>query len=228
MGYDIDGICCLIFEEDAKTKTNQGGLDHHEIQPRTTYIYENLNKAHCPICLFEKYCTLLPESGEKPDFYMYPLTKPMLTQWYSDHPIGINTLHCTMKRLVDSAGLEGKFSNHSLHTSNATHLYQAGCPEKLIKEVTRHRSDEVHKYQRMPNSLKRAVSETLSKALSEFKVPKVKEPEKKDPAVAGQMTLDDCIKVAGTMELSEIMKGVDKSHVKKVSVQIDVEYHDNK
>ncbi len=30
VGKDSDGICCLIFEEDVKTKTNQGSLDRCE------------------------------------------------------------------------------------------------------------------------------------------------------------------------------------------------------
>ncbi len=222
---DSDGVRCLIFKEDVKTKTNQGDLDRREVQPRTTFIYENPKSEWCPLRLFEKYCALLPPNGEKPDFYLHPMTKPTLSQWYSDRPIGINTLHCTMKRLVDSAGFEGRFSNHSLRASSATRLYQAGCPEKLIKEVTGHRSKAVRDYQCTPNLLKCAVSEMISKALSKFKVPKMK-PNVIECNKPEGMSLEDCIKQTGINEMTKIMRGVDQNKVKKVSVQIDVEYEE--
>ena len=101
-------------------------------------------------------------------------------------------------------------------------LYQAGCLEKLIKEVTGHKSDTVREYQRTPNNFKRAVSETLSKAPCKFKALKIAQTDSK-PLGFDPMLLEDSIKAAGNKELSEIMKGVDKSRVKKVSVQIDVE-----
>jgi integrase len=40
-------------------------------------------------------------------------------------------------------GLHGYRTNHSLRTSAATRLYQAGVDEQLITEVTGHRSNAV-------------------------------------------------------------------------------------
>ncbi len=107
IGRDSDGVCCLIFREDMKSKTNQGGLDCRKFQPRTIYINENNNSARCPVRLFQKYVSLLPPDGVRPDFYLHPLGKPTMTQWYADHPIGINTLRMTMKCLAESAGIQG-------------------------------------------------------------------------------------------------------------------------
>lgn len=161
--------------------------------------------------LFEKYYALLPDKGEKPDLYLYPLNKPTLIQWHADRPIGISTLHCTTKHLTDLAGLEGQFSNHSLCVSNASRLYKAGCPEKLIKEVTGYRSDAVSI---PPNSLKCAVNKTISKAPTEFKTPKVESKEKNVNLDKGQ-SLEDCIRSAGVQEMTEIMKQFDAQKVRK-------------
>ena len=52
-----------------------------------------------------------------------------------------------MTDITDKAGIEGFFTNHSLHRSGATHLFQAGVDRKLVKEYTGHTSDAIDKYQ---------------------------------------------------------------------------------
>ena len=73
-------------------KTNQGGLDRREIQLRTTYVYENANSECCPVCLYKKYCSLLPKIGNKPNLYLLPLSKLTPWMWYGDRAIGLNIL----------------------------------------------------------------------------------------------------------------------------------------
>ncbi len=123
MGKDSDGVQCLIFKEDIKTKTNLGGLDRCEIQPRTTFVYIYENKQCCPVHLFEKYISLCPKISKHEEFYLHPMLKPTPWQWFADKPIGINALCQTVKCLAKHAGLEGKFSNHSLCGSSAMHLF---------------------------------------------------------------------------------------------------------
>ncbi len=76
----MDGIQCLVFKEDVRTKTNQGALDRREIQLCTTYAYCNPNAHRCPVCIFEKYISLLSVINEctKPDLYVQPLHNPTL------------------------------------------------------------------------------------------------------------------------------------------------------
>ncbi len=108
-----------------------------------------------------------------------------------------------------------------------THLYEAGCPEKLIKEVTGHKSDTVREYERTPNSLKHAVSATLSKAPKNFEEAKIPRVEMKTENLVheGQtgLTLQECIQAAG---VQNIVGNVDGKKVKKMSVQIDLEYEE--
>ena len=162
VGFDSDGHKYLIFQEDQRTKTNQGGLDRHKQAPRRMYVYENPHRECCPVRLYEKYCSLLPKGGMKCDLYLHPIAKPLQNQWYCECPIGINTLRMTVKRLTESVRLDSKFTNHSLRATSATHMYTAGIPEKLIKEITGHCSDCVHEYECTPDMLKRSVSATLA------------------------------------------------------------------
>ena len=52
--------------------------------------------------------------------------------WYSKQPVGHNTLTNTVRRLCNEAGIEFFFTNHSLRTTAATRLYDAGVDEQLI------------------------------------------------------------------------------------------------
>ena len=45
-----------------------------------------------------------------------------------------------MDAMCKEAGIKEKKSNHSLRATGATALFNAGVPEKLIRDVTGHRS----------------------------------------------------------------------------------------
>ncbi len=130
----------LLYQEDQKSKTNQGRISHRKYQPQTTRIYENSeNSDRCPVRLFEKYTSLLP-AGKTNAFYKKEICdcKRSPKQWYVDKPIGINSLRPVVKSLCSKVGLSGKFTNHSLRVSTATRLYQKGVDEQTIKQFTGH------------------------------------------------------------------------------------------
>lgn len=231
---DTDGETCLIFKEDIKTKTNQGGLGCREIQPRTTYVYKSENPKRCPVRLYDKYCSLLPKIAKRSELYLHPLAKPMPWMWYADRAMGINTIRATVKRLAVSAGLEGKFTNHSLRASSASCLFEAGIPEKVIKEITGHRSDAVREYERTPNSLKRAISATISKCpdkVSPEKQLKISSTvsEKKVENCQSENQVDENVhaKLAQSIQsatVDSIVKNVDTKNLKKVTVHVDLKF----
>ncbi len=183
-----------------------------------TYVYKNENNSHCPVYLFEKYVSLCPKISQKAEFYLHPMAKPMPWQWFMDKPIGINALCSTVKRLAEKAGLQGKFSNHSLCTSSATRLFQGGVPEKVIKEITGHRSDCVHEYEQTLNNLKCKVSATLGKA-PDIEVPqKIVKTESKPvpiPHITGNHI---------ATSVNSIVSSMDPNTVKNVSVKIDFQF----
>ena len=69
---------------------------------------------------------------------MRPREKPTGDAWYTAVAIGHNSLGNTVKRLCDSAGVQGYFTNHSLRASTATRLFEAGVDEQLIMLRTGH------------------------------------------------------------------------------------------
>ena len=49
--------------------------------------------------------------------------------------------------MMNTAEIEGYFTNHSARQTESTWLSQAGVEKKLAKQMTGHRSDAVDKYQ---------------------------------------------------------------------------------
>ncbi len=80
---------------------------------------------------------------------MRPLAKlPNLYIWYSCQPIGIGILGKVIAKLCHTAGFEGHYSNHSLHSTAATRLYDHNVNEQQISEVTGHKSVAIRNYKR--------------------------------------------------------------------------------
>ncbi|CAG2247141.1 unnamed protein product [Mytilus edulis] len=138
----------LLYKEDV-SKANAGGLKHRKVVPKCVRAFENPeNRNKCIVTVFEKYKSLCPANGGKDCFYLTPLKHIKDGQWYSNNPIGHNTLQGTVKRLCASIGLTGKRTNHSLRASAATRLYNAGIEEQRVAETTGHRSNAVRVYKR--------------------------------------------------------------------------------
>ena len=73
---------------------------------------------------------------------------------------------CTIrydKKLCEQAGIEGKFTNHSLRASGATALFQTDTPEKVIQEFTGHRSVKAFRqYEKVASKQKEAACNILT------------------------------------------------------------------
>ena len=96
-------------------------------------------------------------------FYLKPLQNPKDNVWHSAQAVGHNKLSTTVARLCEQAGLEGFFTNHSLRTSAATRLFDAGVDEQLIMLRTGHRSTAgVRSYKRTTETLKKKTSQVLN------------------------------------------------------------------
>ncbi len=232
MGTDGDGVKYLIYKADPKSKTNQGGLTGHLSAPKTINIYLNkTDSLWCCVHIFEKYISLLPVDGKKSSLYLHPLSKMTKDQWYSDRPLGVNTLREMVKCLASAAGLTGKFTNHSLRATAASRMYQAGVPEKFIKEITGHKSDAVCCYKCTSDSMKWKVSAMMSNpGNSEICGEKSDEIDLTEENVEwtkmfkkmckGVHPLLQCIQSSG---IDEIVNSVPGECVKSVKVQVEIE-----
>ena len=96
-------------------------------------------------------------------FYYKPVNNPTADTWFATKPIGHNTLEQTVARLCSAARIQGFCTDHSLHATAATRLYQAGVVEQLMMETTGHRSLEgVHCYKQTSEDQKEVLSDILN------------------------------------------------------------------
>ncbi len=107
---------------------------------------------------------LLPQNSKVSALYKYSASKRQLSpsQWFADKPVRINSIKKVVKNLTESAGLTGKYSNHSLHATCATRMFAAGVDEQVIKNFTGHKSDTVRDYKRMNEDLLKKANATVS------------------------------------------------------------------
>ncbi len=177
----------MLYQEDFKTKTNQGGLSRRKFTPKQVKIYPNSDVDRDPVRLFEKYVGLLPSEAKHSAFYKYGLKSTHLSpvQWYADKPLGVNALKKIVKELTTQAGLVGNFSNHSLRLTATTRMYSQGIDKQVIKEVTGHRSDAVQAYKRTSDELLKEASASIcseKRNVKEFDIDDVKLEEKSVPS----------------------------------------------
>ncbi len=155
----------LKFCEDHSTKTNQGGFKNHKTPGRVVCVYPAENEDRCPVCYFKEYVSKLPLTEKCANLYLVvSIVKQFRNgQWYHDSPIGINNIGTHIKMICKEAGLMDFFTNHSLHVSNVTNLYNSGVPEQIIQENTSHRSNEALRgYKVMSIDQKKHASKILS------------------------------------------------------------------
>ena len=112
------------------------------------YLYAQTDNPppKCLVYLLDFYFSKFPKPPNTLDFfYLKPLQqapKNAEAAWFQATPIGRNTLAKFVQMMCDEAGIEEKKSNHSLRASGATAMFAANVPEKMIKEVTGHKSSK--------------------------------------------------------------------------------------
>ena len=158
---DSDGEDYLFYQETI-SKTYKGGLKDAKKKPKTGKAFQNkVQPERCVVKLFQKYTSLCPDSMLDKAFYVQPLDKVKSDLWYKNQAVGHNTLGNVVKVMMSDAGIDGRFTNHSLRSSSATRMFQAGIPEQLIKAQTGHSSDSVRVYKRPNEDQLRQVSSAI-------------------------------------------------------------------
>ena len=157
-----NGRAYVMYTEDV-SKANQGGLVHRRWEQKQVVQYANDdNPERCLVRLYKLYMSKCPEDRPDGALYLKPLAKPTEQCWYHKIPIGHNSLQQTVCRLCVAAGIEGKFTNHSLRTTNATRLFEAKVDEQLIMQRTGHSSNAVRAYKRVGEKLRTVTSDVLN------------------------------------------------------------------
>ena len=151
----------LVYREDALQKTNQGGLTAKS-NNKVVYVYPASDLRRCPVRLFKKYIGLLPNGKSCGKLYLRPKQKKTPATWFCDQPFGKNKVANVVKEICKIAGIEGRFTNHSLRATSASRMYNSYVPEQVIKEVTGHRSDCVRVYKKTSDEIREEASRTIS------------------------------------------------------------------
>ena len=146
---DSEGREYLLYSEGV-SKTNQGGLKHRKLTPRSSRAYANVEcPERCVVRIVDTYMKRCPKDSLLNAFYLKPLQKfKGKSVWYSTVPLGHNKLNSMVKTMMSEAGVEGYYTNHSLRATAVSRLFQNDVDDKLIKGVTGHRSDALQGYKR--------------------------------------------------------------------------------
>ena len=99
-------------------------------------MYERYDSMHdiqgaCMVWLYKLYQSR-PPGRPNGAFYLKPLKKRKADVWFGCSPLGHNVLRNTIRRLFEHAEIPGFYTNHSLRTTAATRLFDAGVDEHLI------------------------------------------------------------------------------------------------
>ena len=134
-----------------------------------------------------------------------------------------------MKCFANEAGLQGKFTNHSLRTTGVTCLFDNEIPEKVIKEVSGHRSNAVQLYDRTGEAMKCKVSATMSASepekivhtLRKTSIPEItiEEPPSKRTV---KINVQRCM---ASSSISQILDDILQDKVKSVTINVEIKYH---
>jgi hypothetical protein len=149
----------LVYREDV-SKTMQGGLKHRKVEGKRVLAYANTqNPERCIVRLYETYMLHCPQFPRQTDaFYLKPLAKASGDVWYAKQCVGRHKLASVVADICRKGGLSGFRTNHSLRSTSATRMYDAGIDEQLICEITGHRSNAVRNYKRTNTAQKRKIS----------------------------------------------------------------------
>ena len=72
---DPNGVKCLVYKEDAVTKTHDGGIKDRKTERKEVWIYPDSNPNRCPVRLVDKYLSLCPLYFKKENFYFAVFAK---------------------------------------------------------------------------------------------------------------------------------------------------------
>lgn len=88
--------------------------------------------------------------------------------WYDGVPVGKEKLRTFLQAMCKEAGISEHKTNHSLRATGASAMFNAGVSDKLIRDVTGHRSTALQLYERPTLQQKQAVSRVLVQGTQNF------------------------------------------------------------
>ena len=137
------------------TKTRQGDApisDHStsnrkkaHLRPYAPKIFPNpRNPERCPVELYKLFASHRPDNMCHPEspFYLGIRQNISSNVWYRSQPMGTDTLGSIIKNMTKAAGLQGKFSNHSVRRTMCTDLLNSGVHPHFVAQLSGHKSTD--------------------------------------------------------------------------------------
>ena len=91
----------------------------------------------CLVYLLDLYLSKLPPKAIQLDlFYLRPKKSAESGSWYDCVAVGKEKLRNFLQSMCADAGISEKKTNHSLRATGASALFNAGVPERFIRDVT--------------------------------------------------------------------------------------------
>ena len=134
-----------------RSKNHQGGFGTLNDSNKVVTIYSILvgdssDPLRDVVYLLDLYFSKFPKPPLSMDF-LYLQPKPRVPSdpkepWFYPNPISKNTLQNFLSSMCVEAGIQENKTNHSLHATGATAMFAAQVPEKMIIDVTGHKSSK--------------------------------------------------------------------------------------
>ncbi|KAJ8026414.1 Zinc finger MYM-type protein 2 [Holothuria leucospilota] len=137
-GLDDENNEYVFLKFNEATKNHPGDLqDDFQSQNR---MYAT-NDEKCPVQAIKKYLSKLNPKCE----YLFQRPKSSVLEsdevWYTNTPIGVNTLGNMMVKISEKAKLSQKYTNHSIRATTITALSNAGIETRVIMAMSGHRNE---------------------------------------------------------------------------------------
>lgn len=158
------------------SKNHQGRFAEVGQENKVVRCYAQLDSSRCPVLILDRYLSKLPPNP--PAFYMQWLVKTPIDSsrpWYKSTPVGVNPLKSMMPKMSELASLPVRYTNHSLRATATTRMFAAGVPEKIVAEVSGHKSVKaLRQYERTSLEQEQATGLAIS-GLEKFESPAIRE-----------------------------------------------------
>ena len=182
-------------------KNFRGGLHQRNVGPKIVKAFScESEPSRCIIETYKLYAKLRPLNGKCKAFYLQPLTKYTTEQWYSDTPVGHNSLTTMIKGLTEAAGLEGTFTNHSLKKTTGSRL--KSLSEAQRRAHTGNRSDAQNIYEQLDDTDFHENSLALYGHTTQNSASKIRLSQKNEIVVSGP--INKKMKIQANGETNEI------------------------
>ena len=141
MQNDENGAEFLEFNERV-TKTRTGNSAH--LRPFAPKIFPNIgNPQKCPVRAYKLFREHRPNAmmtDSAPFFLGINRHAKVGGEWYKCQPMGHDMLGSIMRRMAAGAGLQGRFSNHSVRKTMITNLLHAEVEATKICQLSGHKN----------------------------------------------------------------------------------------